>query len=173
MIISLLGFMGSGKSSIGRRLAKELGWPCIDLDDYIVEKEKMEINAIFREYGEEYFRELETKHLKSIVESAHDIILALGGGAPCTKENWNYLEKTRSVYLKRSEEYLFDNLKEKKAKRPLIKEMNDDQLRELIATKLAEREGFYNQAEFVIDITLSKRMTAETIAMCCGAESLL
>lgn len=163
MIISLLGFMGSGKSSIGRRLSKMMNIPLIDLDEYLEAKEGLSINEIFDQHGEDFFRLLESHYLMQIVKSKEDLILALGGGTPCRKANWKYIKKTHSVYLKRSEKYLFNNLKEKKSKRPIIKNLNNTELKLLVKNKLADRSKFYEKAKMIIDIDLSKKQIAKII----------
>ncbi len=164
MIITLMGFMGSGKSSIGRRLSKQLNIKLYDLDDHIVDKEGMTINEIFAKEGEAHFRELEYKYLKKLIKNNKKAIIALGGGTPCQEKNWKQIEKTLSVYLCRSEDYLFENLKEKKEKRPLIKDLNDEQLRELISTKLATRRVDYEKADIIVDVDLPKGEMTKTIA---------
>lgn len=164
MIITLLGFMGSGKSSIGRRLAKKMDIELIDLDDYIEKKEGKSISKIFDKYGEDHFRELETQYLKKLVKSDKNLIIALGGGTPCTDENWKYISKTTSIYLNRTEDYLFENLKSKKAKRPIIKDLGDKQLNKLISEKMSVRSPFYERADIIIDLDLSKSAMTTIIA---------
>jgi shikimate kinase len=98
--IYLIGFMGAGKSTVGRRLAKKLGWKFIDLDDEIVRREKREIATIFREDGEPHFRNLERECLKQ-VSSSPKAVIALGGGTFIDPENRDVAEKTGlTVWLK-------------------------------------------------------------------------
>lgn len=163
MIITLIGFMGSGKSSIGRRLSKKLKIKLIDLDDHIVKKEKRTINAIFHEDGERYFRKLESKYLKKIIDRTDHAIIALGGGTPCNDKNWKALKKTKSFYLKRTENYLFERLRNNKEKRPLIKSLNDEQLRELIKVRLLQRTPYYERADYIIDMDLDKKALTQVI----------
>lgn len=148
--------MGSGKTSIGRKLAKKMNIDLIDLDAYIVKKEGKSINKIFEKYGESYFRKTETTHLKELIKKHKKCIIALGGGAPCNEINWKAISKTKSIYLNRSEEYLFENLKNKKAKRPIIKDMDDKELKKFIHEKMKERAPFYERADIIIDLDLSK-----------------
>ena len=155
--------MGSGKSSIGRKLSKMMDIPLVDLDEYLEKKEGLSINAMFELHGEDFFRLLESHYLMHIVKSKEDMILALGGGTPCSKANWKYIKKTKSVYLKRSEKYLFENLKEKKEKRPIIKDLKDNELKQLIKTKLADRSKYYEKADMIVDIDLSKKQIAKII----------
>jgi shikimate kinase len=163
MVITLMGFMGSGKSSIGRRISKKSKMKLIDLDDYIVKKEKCSIAEIFKSEGESHFRKLESKYLKDILKSHKKVIIALGGGTPCQKGNWKMLKKTKSIYLKRSESYLFNRLKDKKEQRPLIQKLNDKELKDLISTKLSLRAPYYEKAEFIIDMDLSKKEMTKVI----------
>ena len=163
MIITLMGFMGSGKTSIGRRLEDILGLECIDLDEYIVHNENRDINQIFQSEGEQHFRLLETKYLKELITSGKDIIIPLGGGAPCHSDSWPYINKSTSIYLKRSEDYLFENLKSKKKKRPLIKKLSDKDLRKLIKFKLEERTPYYQMADIIIEANGTKKEIAYQI----------
>ncbi|MAX69784.1 MAG: shikimate kinase, partial [Flavobacteriaceae bacterium] len=113
MIIVLMGYMGSGKSTIGRQLAEVLNYRFVDLDDYIVEKEKTTINEIFKKRGEIYFRKIEASNLKEVITSSDNIILALGGGTPCYGTNLELLlqnEKVKSLYLKLSIPSLVERL---------------------------------------------------------------
>lgn len=162
-ITTLMGFMGSGKTSIGRRLSKLSKIPFVDLDQYIELKEERSINEIFEQHGEDFFRLLETHYLRQFVKSNKAMILALGGGTPCTSRNWKMLKKTNSIYLKRSSDYLFENLKAKKDKRPLIKELSDGELKDLIQQKLNKRTSFYEKSDHIIDIDLSKKEIARII----------
>ena len=87
MKIVLLGYMASGKSTIGKQLSKKLSVQFLDLDDYISEKEQMSISEIFDKKGEVYFRLIEHKYLKAVLEKEEDFILSLGGGTPCYANN--------------------------------------------------------------------------------------
>ena len=149
MIISLMGFMGSGKSTFGRRLAARLDWEFIDLDDYIVENEGMTINEIFSVRGEKVFRQMEQDYLKRIIHSQIECIVSLGGGTPCNDEIWNHISNTKSIYLKRTPNFLFNILRTKKVKRPLIKDLNDEELKILIDKKLEERSPFYERSDLI------------------------
>ena len=93
MKIVLLGYMASGKSNIGKKLSKKLSMSFIDLDDYIIEKEKMTISDIFKAKGEIYFRLIENKYLKEILLEKKDFILSLGGGTPCYANNMEEINK--------------------------------------------------------------------------------
>ena len=87
MIVVLIGYMGSGKSSIGRKLSKKTGYTLVDLDDFIVEKEEASVKEIFESKGEIYFRQKEEEYLIELLQTKEDIILSLGGGTPCFGKN--------------------------------------------------------------------------------------
>jgi|TARA_B110000967_G_scaffold202731_1_gene242111 shikimate kinase len=154
MKIVLLGYMASGKSSIGKKIAKSMAMNFIDLDDYIIEHEKMSIADIFKNKGEIYFRLIEHQYLKEILSKSDDFILSLGGGTPCYAKNMEEVNKgdTISVYLNGSIPTMVKRLIKKKAKRPLIASLNDDQIPEFIAKHLFERSFFYEQAKLTVKI---------------------
>lgn len=105
--IILIGFMGCGKSTIGKALAKKINYTFVDTDLYIEEKEQMKISDIFAQKGEEYFRKLETEVLEHFLEQKN-IIIATGGGLPLAIENQDILKKQSNVfYLKASPETIF------------------------------------------------------------------
>lgn len=158
-----MGFMASGKSSIGRIVADKLQYNYIDLDLYIEDQEQKSISQIFSDHGEEEFRDLEHKHLSYLVNHYHNVVLPLGGGAPCFERNWDILAATRSVYLYKTNEQLFERLITRKAKRPLIANMNDEELRDLIDRKMGERSAYYERANLKVPVLHSKRQTAKQI----------
>lgn len=165
MNVILIGYMASGKSSVGRILAKKLNYEFIDLDDYIEEKEKTSVGTIFKEKGEIHFRKLETLHLKALLESKDRIILSLGGGTPCYGNNMEFIlndPNSRSIYLKTGIPTLVSRLKNEKSKRPLIAHIEtDDLLTEFIGKHLFERSHFYNLAE--IKMTTDNKTEAEIV----------
>jgi len=153
MKIILLGYMGSGKSTVAKELARALNLPFLDLDDYIIGKEKKSIKEIFETKGEIYFRLQETKYLKEILENQVDTVLALGGGTPCYGHNMELIKKaSQSFYLKGSISTICQRLRSEKQQRPLIASLNDEQLTEFVAKHLFERREFYDQADQIISI---------------------
>jgi len=154
MKIVLLGYMTSGKSSIGKQLSKNLSMKFLDLDDYIVEKEKMPITEIFSSKGEIYFRLIENTYLKEVLAKEEDFILSLGGGTPCYANNMEAINegKTKSVYLKATNQTLIDRLILKKSTRPIIANLSDDQIPEFVAKHLFERRFYYEQAKYSINV---------------------
>lgn len=154
MKIVLLGYMTSGKSSIGKQLSKNLSMKFLDLDDYIVEKEKMPITEIFSSKGEIYFRLIENTYLKEVLAKEEDFILSLGGGTPCYANNMEAINegKTKSVYLKATNQTLIDRLILKKSTRPIIANLSDDQIPEFVAKHLFERRFYYEQAKYTLNV---------------------
>ena len=154
MKIVLLGYMASGKSTVGKKLSKLLDINFIDLDDYIIEKEKSTIKSIFKDKGEIYFRKIESFYLKEILNKNENFILSLGGGTPCYANNMQEINKNNitSIYLQGSINTLVARLIKKKSKRPLIATLDDNKIPEFVAKHLFERRFFYEQASKVIKI---------------------
>ncbi|MGZ0016432.1 shikimate kinase [Yeosuana sp. AK3] len=156
MIVILIGYMASGKSTLGRVLAEKLHYNFIDLDDYIINEEGTSVETIFKNKGEIYFRKLETKCLNKIIKEKNNLVLSLGGGTPCYGDNMVNILSSKNVesfYLKASVSSLVERLKNKKSKRPLIAHLNtNEELNEFIAKHLFERHAFYNQAHVKISI---------------------
>ncbi|TGV02963.1 shikimate kinase [Flavivirga rizhaonensis] len=154
MILVLIGYMASGKSTLGRILGKKLNYDFIDLDDYIEEKEQLSVSDIFKSKGEIYFRKKETFYLKELLDNKTNLILSLGGGTPCYSNNMDLLTNNpnvKSIYLKASIPTLVTRLKNEKSKRPLIAHIETDELlAEFIGKHLFERSQFYNLSEITI-----------------------
>jgi len=151
-IVYLLGFMGSGKSTAGKKLASLLGWSFIDIDTRIEEYAGKTIPEIFSHDGEEYFRKLESKILKSLKSQTNSII-STGGGTPCFGDNMDHMVETGlTIYLKLKPEQLKSRLADSTGDRPLIKDLNNDDLLSFIEEKLAYREKWYNRAEIVFEV---------------------
>lgn len=149
--IFLIGFMGSGKTTIGNLLANKLNFSFIDLDHYIENRMRKKITDIFAEIGEDGFRELEHKILME-VSLLDNVVISTGGGTPCFYDNMEIMnEHGLSLYLKLSNEALTDRLHKAKAFRPLIKDKSDIELVEFIKETLTKREKYYMQASLVIE----------------------
>jgi shikimate kinase len=152
--IILLGYMGSGKSTIAKLLAQMQGLPFKDLDAIIERRENSSIKDIFDQKGEIYFRKLEHMILKELLASSEDFVLSLGGGTPCYANNHELLngQGIVSVYLKASLNELYRRLQPHKTDRPLIAAMNDNEMQEFIAKHLFERSFFYSQALHTVSV---------------------
>ena len=151
MKLVLLGYMGSGKSTVGKILAKNLNISFYDLDNFIEENENQSILEIFNSKGEIYFRKIEKKYLLNLLQSDENIILSVGGGTPCYGDNLELINNNAtSVYLRTGLNTLYNRLITEKGKRPLISEIKDENLKEFIAKHLFERSSFYEQADFTI-----------------------
>ena len=146
--------MGSGKTAVGKALAKALHFTFIDLDAYIVDKECMEISEIFATKGEIYFRKIENQYLKEVLSIKNNIVLSTGGGTPCYGTNLEIINSTTnfSVYLSASIPTLTERLIKEKAKRPLIANLNDEELPEFIGKHLFERATYYTQAKATVPV---------------------
>jgi len=154
MIVVLMGYMGSGKSTIGKELATVLNYSFLDLDDYIVNREKASISDIFQAKGEIYFRRKESEYLKELVNSSQNLVLALGGGTPCYGKNIDLLTGNSDialVYLKLSIPFLTKRLFKEREKRPLISHLkSEEELLEFVGKHLFERIQYYSQAQHTI-----------------------
>ena len=160
--IILVGYMGSGKSVVAKLLAEKIRLPRLDLDEVISEKAHATIPEIFKMQGEIKFRKLEQESFKEIMQSPESVVLSLGGGTPCYANNHELLkaENVISVYLRTSVDVLYDRLLSEKSQRPLIANLQGEELKEFIAKSLFERSYYYNQAMHVV-VTDGK--SAETI----------
>lgn len=163
-MIILLGYMGSGKTSVGQKLSQDESLSYCDLDDYIVEKEKKSISDIFQSKGEIYFRKKEHQYLKEILDASKVDVLALGGGTPCYAGNMDLVkqEDHHSFYLKVNLETLTNRLFTEKDKRPLIKDIESKiELKDFVRKHLFEREYYYRQANHILNVS---ELSAEEIS---------
>ena len=152
MRIFLIGFMGSGKSHVGRQLAKAAQMPFLDLDDYMEQHEQRSITSIFAQEGEAAFRQMERAALHRTAELP-EAVIACGGGTPCFFDNMDWMNRHGvTVYLKTPVDILFQRLKAGKNKRPLLATLDDAALQNYISNKLNEREPFYLQAGVIYHV---------------------
>lgn len=154
MELILLGYMGSGKSTIGHYLSKKMHLKFIDLDAYIEDKEQMTILEIFSIKGEIYFRLQEAIYLEEIISTETNYILSLGGGTPCYGNNLKVILESNipSFYLKNTIPTLVKRLEKGKETRPLIADLNTEQLTEYIGKHLFERAPYYEQSKYKVAI---------------------
>lgn len=150
--IFLIGFMGCGKSTQGKKLAKALEKPFIDLDNYIEKKEEATIETIFNTKGEEYFREKETEYLKQVVARYPKSVVSLGGGAACFNSNINLILKSGTViYIEMPPDSLHYRLTQSDKSRPLLKDKTLEESLEFVTNLLRKREPFYTQAHITVN----------------------
>ena len=152
--IILIGYMGAGKTTVGRALAKELGLSFYDLDWYIENRRRKKVSQIFAEQGEEGFRQIEYNMLHEVAEF-EDVVISCGGGTPCFFDNMDYMNgQAQVVYLRCSPQVLHGHLLMGKTERPLLKGKSSDELIAFIEEQLKVREPFYSKARYQLDVSL-------------------
>jgi shikimate kinase len=152
--IILIGYMGAGKTTVGKALAKELGIIFYDLDWYIESRMRKSVAQIFAERGEEGFRKIEHNMLHEVAEF-EDVIISCGGGTPCFFDNMDYLnQQGQVVYLKADPEVLYKHLLMGKGDRPLLKNKTPEELITFIREQLEKREPYYSKAHYTLDVSL-------------------
>lgn len=152
--IVLIGYMGSGKTTVGRALSKDLGMPFYDLDWYIESRMRKSVKQLFDERGEEGFRAIEHNMLHEVAEF-ENVILSCGGGTPCFYDNMDYInQQAETVYLKCTPEVLYKHLKMGKTVRPLLLDKTPEEVKAYIEEHLQGRECFYCKAKHTVDVTL-------------------
>ena len=148
--VYLIGFMGVGKSTAGRKLASRLGWKFMDTDALFENKYKLRIDAFFNKYGEELFRKLENDILISTFD-LNNYVISTGGGMPCFSDAMQQINANGvSVYLAMDEKTIFNRLKNSKQKRPLVLNKSEDELIDFIQKKVRERNQYYSQASITV-----------------------
>lgn len=157
--VVLIGYMGAGKTTVGKALAAELGLTFYDLDWYISMRYHRTVSEIFAERGEEGFRDLERRMLHEVAEF-ENVIISCGGGTPCFFDNMEYMNSLAdTIYLKADPDVLAMHLKMGKGKRPLIEGKTPEELESYIRESLAVREPYYKQAKYTLDVSLLDNYT--------------
>lgn len=152
--IIIIGYMGSGKTTVGRALARKTNMPFYDLDWYIENRMRKTVKQLFDEHGEKGFRIIERNMLHEVGEF-ENVIISCGGGTPCFFDNIEYINKqAETVYLKCTPEILYKHLKMGKTVRPLLLNKTPEEVKRLINGQLKQREAYYAQAKHTIDVTL-------------------
>lgn len=150
MRVYLIGYMGSGKSTAGRQLARALNYAHVDLDELFEEEYKISIVDFFNKYDENAFRQIEHILLKKTF-SYENHVISTGGGTPCFYNNMDLINLNGiSVYIKMHPKSLFHRLLHSKRARPLVSGLDDISLQRSIEDKLSEREIFYSKAQIII-----------------------
>ena len=152
--IIIIGYMGSGKTTVGHALSQELGLPFYDLDWYIETRMHRTVKQIFDEKGEEGFRKIEHNLLHEVAEF-EDVIISCGGGTPCFFDNIDCINRQgETVYLKCTTDVLYKHLKMGKTVRPLLLNKTPDEVKTFIEAQLKQREPFYAKAKHIVDVSL-------------------
>ena len=152
--IIIIGYMGAGKTTVGKALAKELGVMFYDLDWYIESRMRKTVKQIFDEVGEEGFRKIERNMLHEVAEF-ENVVVSCGGETPCFFDNMDYMNQLgETIYLKASPETLHTHLKMGKGVRPLLLNKTPEEVEVFIREQLKLRESFYNKAKHIIDINV-------------------
>ena len=164
--IFLTGFMGSGKSTIGKKLAKLYKVNFVDLDQYIEQKEKLSVQSLFENFGEEAFRKMEKKCLDEVLINEKNTVIALGGGTICFENNLGNIKKNGLlIYIELPAVALAQRLEKSKVKRPLLKNYKGDELVSFVANKLDERKEYYHKAHIVVPgISLTPQFLQQKIS---------
>ena len=149
--IFLIGYMGAGKTTLGKAFARAMGLTFVDLDWYIEERYHKTIRQIFEERGEDGFRELEKRMLHETGEF-EDVVISVGGGTPCFFDNMDYMNSVgQTVFLDVDVKVLFRRLKVAKQQRPLLANKTDEELMTFIVEALQKRLPFYSKAKYVFN----------------------
>lgn len=144
----LVGYMACGKTRRGREMAEKLGIRFIDLDAYLVDRERRTIPEIFAAEGENGFRKLESRYLREVCELYESFVLSTGGGTPCFNENMAYMNgQGRTIFLNTDVEVIVERLIRGKHKRPMVSNLDDGEIRDFICRHLQERLPFYSLAQ--------------------------
>ncbi len=150
MIVYLIGFMGSGKTTVAAKLASRWGYPAYDLDQMIEKAEGLAVKELFSRYGEEQFRAMEHQYL-STFNKVNRGVVSTGGGTPCYFDNMAFMNSTGiTVYLRMTPGQLYGRLKQAGSNRPVIQGYTGQALLDFIDHKLGQREPFYRQATLEI-----------------------
>jgi shikimate kinase len=152
MRIFLIGFMASGKSTVGKKLAKKLNLPFVDLDDYIEEKYNTTIRLLIYDKGMDRFREIEKESLETLINKHENIVISTGGGTPCFFDNINLMNNSGvTIYLEVDIHTLVDRLMYAKQDRPLIWGKSREDLTVYAEDLLDKRQNDYQKAKHIIN----------------------
>lgn len=152
--IILIGYMGAGKTTLGKALSRRLGLSFFDLDWFIENRFCQTVSKLFAERGEEGFRKIEKEMLHEVAEF-ENVVISAGGGTPCFFDNIHYMnQQAQTVYLKATPEVLFRHLQAGRHKRPLLADKSDEEMMDFITSSLQKREPFYSQARYTFDVSL-------------------
>ncbi len=149
--IFIIGFMGSGKTTHGKKLARKLEYRFADMDQWIEKETGKTVPEIFKEEGEAAFRKMETEAIHALSKEKN-IVISTGGGAPCHAENMELLKSSGlTIYLQLAPAALLSRLKNSKSERPLLAGKSEQEMLETIKEILNIREAFYSKADVIVD----------------------
>lgn len=153
MVIFLVGYAGSGKSSLGKRLARRMGLRFVDTDNVVEQQVGAPIADIFHYEGEEYFRIAERRAVEGLANEGMDLVIATGGGLPTWRDNMEWMLRSGIViYLRRSPEQILSRLSDYgRMKRPMFRGKSDEELVAFMREQMAERDKYYTQAHIEVD----------------------
>ena len=156
MIVFLVGYAGSGKSSLGKRLARRLGVRFVDTDKLVEQSEGASIADIFHYEGEEYFRIAERRAVESLANECMDLVVATGGGLPTWRDNMEWLVRSGvTVYLRRTPEQILSRLSDYgREKRPMFRGKSDEELLQFMHEQMELREPYYAKAQIAVDCSV-------------------
>ena len=159
----LVGYMGCGKSTLGKKLSKATNYEFVDMDSLIEQREGAAVSEIFHYAGEEYFRRTERALIEELAASEGNMIISTGGGVPTWSDNMEYMNRAGvCVYLRRPAKQIASRLSPHgRQKRPKLRGLNDEELIEFMTVNMAEREPFYSQAKYIVEC--AERSDAEII----------
>ena len=161
--IFLIGYMGAGKTTVGKVLSRQLELSFIDLDHYIEGRYHKTVGQLFAEKGEDAFRDIERRMLREVA-AFEDVLVSTGGGAPCFFDNMEFMNRTgKTVFLNVHPDVLFRRLRVAKQQRPILQGKEDDELKAFIVQALEKRAPFYHQAQYIFNADeLEDRWQIET-----------
>lgn len=162
----LIGYMGVGKTTLGKALAKATGLAFYDLDWYIESRMRRTVKQLFDKRGEEGFRQIEQRMLHEVAEF-ENVVISCGGGTPCFFDNMDYMNRQgHTLYLKATPDVILEHLRMSKNVRPLLLDKTDEQKRLFIEQQLEQRRAFYEKAQTTVDVTTldSKEKIAQAVA---------
>lgn len=164
--IFLTGFMGSGKTTVGKKLAKLLRVNFIDLDYYIEQKEKLSVQSLFDNFGEAAFRKMEKTCLDELLLKEKNTVVALGGGTICHENNLENIKNNGLlVYIELPPIALAQRLEKSKVKRPLLKKYKGEELVSFVTNKLQERKIYYDQSNIIVSgLSLTPQILQQKIS---------
>ena len=161
--IFLIGYMGAGKTTVGKVLSRQLELSFIDLDHYIEGRYHKTVGQLFAEKGEDAFRDIERRMLREVA-AFEDVLVSTGGGAPCFFDNMEFMNRAgKTVFLDVHPDVLFRRLRVAKQQRPILQGKEDDELKTFIIQALEKRAPFYHQAHYIFNADeLEDRWQIET-----------